>query len=98
MNEEEISKKVNLEIDLVGNIRHTNRFQWWIDLAEAVDAWRLWPRAFLTIYMVLLYRSCYWFMGLDSPNAEQSALISVIVGAGAVWFNSYLGGKKPAKE
>ena len=33
--------------------------------------------------------SAMWFMGLPAPTMEQSALISVIVGAGAAWFGLY---------
>ena len=90
----EVKKTVNVEIDLVGNVNtHTNQFQFMIDLAKVVDAWRIIPRAFLTVYMVLLYQSCFWFMALTDPTGEQSALISVIVGSGAAWFGLYVRGK-----
>ena len=61
----------------------TNPWQKWIHLARAIDAWRIWPRAFLTVYIVLVYYSAMWFMDLESPNIEQSGLISILVGAGA---------------
>tara|TARA_B100000579_G_scaffold165123_1_gene134088 strand:- start:132 stop:365 length:234 start_codon:yes stop_codon:yes gene_type:complete len=71
-----------------------NKYQNWIDLAEAVDSWRIFPRAFLSVYIFLLYYSTMWFMGLPDPNSQQAGLISIIVGAGAAWFGLYTGSKK----
>ena len=71
-----------------------NKYQSWIDLAEAVDSWRIFPRAFLSVYIFLLYYSTMWFMGLPEPNSQQAGLISIIVGAGAAWFGLYTGSKK----
>ena len=62
-----------------------------IHLAKAIDAWRIFPRIFLTTYIVLLYKSVIWFMELPDPSLEQSGLISVVVGAGAAWFGLYAG-------
>ena len=67
-----------------------NKYQKWIDLAEAVDSWRIFPRAFLSVYIFLLYYSTMWFMNLEAPSLEQSGLISIIVGAGAAWFGLYV--------
>jgi len=93
MDEEVITKKINLEIDISGisSPIGVNKFQKWIDMAQAVDAWRIFPRAFLSVYIFLLYYSVMWFMGLPEPNLEQSGLISIIVGAGAAWFGLYVG-------
>ena len=71
-----------------------NKYQSWIDLAEAVDSWRIFPRAFLSVYIFLLYYSTMWFMALPDPNSQQAGLISIIVGAGAAWFGLYTGSKK----
>ena len=71
-----------------------NKYQKWIDLAEAVDSWRIFPRAFLSVYIFLLYYSTMWFMDLEAPTLEQSGLISIIVGAGAAWCGLYTGSKK----
>ena len=71
-----------------------NKYQKWIDLAEAVDSWRIFPRAFLSVYIFLLYYSTMWFMGLPDPNSQQAGLISIIGGAGAAWFGLYTGSKK----
>lgn len=66
-----------------------NPWQRWVHLAKALDSWRIFPRAFITIYMILLYYSTMWFMALEAPTLEQSGLISIIVGAGAAWFGLY---------
>jgi len=73
-----------------------NKFQSWIDLAQAIDSWRIFPRIFITTYIYLLYAVVSWFMTLSNPNLEQSGLVSIVVGAGAAWFGLYLGsgGKK----
>ena len=71
-----------------------NPWQRWIWLSNMVDAWRIFPRAFLSIYMFLLYICTIWFMELPEPTLEQSGLVSIIVGAGAAWFGLYAGTAK----
>lgn len=75
-----------------------NPHQKWIHLAKAVDSWRIFPRLFLTVYIILLYQTVNWFMGLEAPNFEQSGLISVVVGAGAAWFGLYAGTSGASKN
>lgn len=67
-----------------------NPWQRWIHLAKAVDAWRIWPRAFLSVYIFLIYFVVMWFIDLPEPTMEQSGLISILVGAGAAWFGLYV--------
>jgi len=67
-----------------------NPWQKWIHFAKMIDSWRIWSRAFITVYMALLYFTTIWFMNLEAPTLEQSGLISVIVGAGAAWFGLYV--------
>ena len=71
-----------------------NPYQKWIWLSNMIDAWRIFPRAFLSVYIFLLYYETMWFMDLPDPSLEQSGLISVIVGAGAAWFGLYAGTAK----
>tara|TARA_Y100000004_G_C8956862_1_gene431297 strand:+ start:1279 stop:1665 length:387 start_codon:yes stop_codon:yes gene_type:complete len=78
--------------------KNVNPHQKWIHLARAVDSWRIFPRLFLTVYIVLLYKATIWFMALEAPNFEQSGLISVIVGAGAAWFGLYAGTSNASKN
>ena len=97
----DIEKKVvqlELEVDTKTVDSSKNPYQKWIHLAKAVDAWRIFPRAFLSVYIFLLYYSTIWFMGLENPSLEQSGLISIIVGAGAAWFGLYAGTSKKPKE
>jgi hypothetical protein len=86
-----IKKKIELEVefDTTEKAVEQNRFQVLLELADAVDAWRIFPRAFITTYMVLLYKTAIWFMTLPDPNTAQAGLISVVVGAGAAWFGLY---------
>ena len=46
-------------------------------------------RAFITMYIYLLYDVTQWFMAL-SIHTQQAGLVSVIVGAGAAWFGLYV--------
>ena len=90
-------KKVNIELEVDTNVDDSskNKYQNLIDLAKAVDAWRIFPRLFLSVYIFLLYKTVLWYMDLPNPSLEQSGLISIVVGAGAAWFGLYAGtGKK----
>ena len=42
-----------------------------------VDAWRIFPRLFLTVYIILLYKCVIWYMNLQCPNY------------GTKWVNQY---------
>ena len=74
-----------------------NPWQKWIWLSNMIDAWRIFPRLFLTVYIVLLYKCVIWYMNLQAPTMEQSGLISIVVGAGAAWFGLYTGSKSKGK-
>tara|TARA_B100001057_G_scaffold92115_4_gene88397 strand:- start:6957 stop:7250 length:294 start_codon:yes stop_codon:yes gene_type:complete len=89
--------QIDLEVDTSTTDSNKNPFQWLIHLAKAVDAWRIFPRLFLTVYIVLLYKCVLWYMALPSPTMEQSGLISIVVGAGAAWFGLYTGTSKKDK-
>ena len=73
--------------------------KWKRELGKAFDVWRVFPRVFITVYIVLLYQVTHWFMNLADPNNAQAGLVSVVVGAGAAWFGLYTGtgGKKNDK-
>ena len=77
------------------DVKNNNPFQKFIFVAQAIDAWRIVPRAFLGVYMYLLYYTTFWFMDLPDPSFEQSGLISIVVGAGAAWFGLYTNSAKP---
>ena len=81
-------------LELKTNRAPDNPWQRWIFLSNMVDSWRIFPRAFLSVYIFLLYYCTMWFMDLSDPTIEQSGLISVVVGAGAAWFGLYAGTAK----
>ena len=95
----EQTKKVNLELEIDTNMVDSskNRYQGLIDLAKAVDSWRIFPRVFISTYIFLLYKVTIWFMNLEAPTFEQSGLVSIVVGAGAAWFGLYAGTSKGKK-
>ena len=68
-----------------GKISKLEAFPYWFDRL------RLFPRAFISMYIFMLYRVTEWFMTLPEPTNSQSAFVSVVVGAGAAWFGLYCG-------
>ena len=94
------TKKVNLELEIDTSTVDSskNKYQGLIDMARAVDAWRIFPRLFLTVYIILLYKCVIWYMNLSAPTMEQSGLISIVVGAGAAWFGLYTGSSKKSSK
>ena len=74
-----------------------NKYQKTVDLAYAIDQWRIFPRIFISTYIFLLYKVVMWYMALEAPTMEQSGLVSVVVGAGAAWFGLYTGSSKGKK-
>ena len=93
------TNKVNLELEIDTSTVDSskNRYQGLIDLAKAVDSWRIFPRIFISTYIFLLYKVTIWFMNLETPTFEQSGLVSIVVGAGAAWFGLYAGTSKGKK-
>ena len=99
MNEEpSVKKKVDLELEITPNNIGVNPFHRWIHLARAVDAWRIFPRVFVGVYIFLLYEVVIWFMTLEEPNLEQAGLVSIIVGAMAAVFGIYAGTSGQSKK
>ena len=95
----EISKKVKVDLEVDTSVKDLgpNPYAKLIHLARAVDSWRIFPRVFITTYIILLYKCVIWYMNLPNPTMEQSGLISVVVGAGAAWFGLYAGTSKKSK-
>ena len=89
--------QVDLEVDTSVKDLGPNPYAKLIHMARAIDAWRIFPRLFLTVYIVLLYKCVIWYMNLQAPTMEQSGLISIVVGAGAAWFGLYTGSKSKGK-
>jgi hypothetical protein len=59
--------------------------------AAKVLEWRLLPRFMMLVMTLMSWRCAEWFMQLESPEAAQSAFVSVVMGAMtgafAVWMN-----------
>ena len=96
--DEPIKRKIDLEVEITPNNLGVNPFHKWIHLAKTVDAWRIFPRIFVSVYIVLLYDVVSWFMTLPEPNLEQSALVSIVVGAMAAVFGIYAGTSGQSKK
>lgn len=75
---------LNLDLDNNGKISKWELFPYWFDRL------RLFPRAFISMYMYMFYRVVEWFMALPDPNMAQAGLVSVVTGAGAAWFGLYV--------
>jgi len=91
-----VSKKVNVQLEVDTSVKDLgpNPYAKLIHLARAIDSWRIFPRIFITTYIILLYKCVIWYMELPNPTMEQSGLISIVVGAGAAWFGLYTGSSK----
>ena len=86
--------QVDLEVDTSIKDLGVNPYSKIIHMARAIDAWRIFPRVFITTYIFLLYKVVIWYMALGNPSMEQSGLVSIVVGAGAAWFGLYTGTSK----
>lgn len=63
-----------------------------LDVAEVVDAHRVFPKLFVFGYGLLCWKVALWFMVLDKPNTEQSAFVTIVVSVFAPLFNWYAQG------
>ena len=90
------TKKVNLELEIDTSTVDSskNRYQGLIDLAKAVDQWRIFPRLFLSVYIYSTIQSNNMVYEFTNTDFEQSGLVSIVVGAGAAWFGLYAGTSK----
>ena len=96
--EQVVKKKLEVELELTPNNIGVNPYQKWIHLARTVDAWRIFPRVFVGVYIVLLYKVITWFMTLPEPNLEQVGLVSIVTGAMAAVFGIYAGTSGQSKK
>ena len=75
---------MNNDMNNDGKVSWMEAFPYWFDRL------RLFPRAFISMYIYILYQVTDWFMTLSDPNMAQAGLVSVVVGAGAAWFGLYV--------
>ena len=52
-----VSKKVNVQLEVDTSVKDLgpNPYARLIHLARAIDSWRIFPRVFITTYIILLY-------------------------------------------
>ena len=72
-----------MDFDNDGKISMWEAFPYWFDKL------RIFPRVFITVYIIMFWRVTEWFMALPEPNNAQAGLVSVVVGAGAAWVGLY---------
>jgi hypothetical protein len=72
------------DINRDGSISKIEAFPYWIDKL------RIFPRAFISVYIYVFYIVVEWFMTIPEPNMAQAGLVSVVTGAGAAWFGLYV--------
>ncbi len=63
-----------------------------LDLAEVIDAHRVFPKLFVFGYGLLCWKVAIWYMVLATPSAEQSAFVTIIVSVFAPLMNWYMAG------
>ena len=63
-----------------------------LDLAEVVDAHRIFPKVFVFGYGALCWKMALWYMALDKPSTEQTAFVTIVVSVFAPLFNWYAQG------
>ena len=78
---------MSTDINKDGKVTWLEAFPYWFDKL------RIFPRAFITMYIYLVWRVTEWFMALPEPSMPQAGLVSVVVGAGAAWFGLYVNSK-----
>lgn len=70
-----------------GYIRHLH----WSSKAKIIlDNLRVVPRILISLYGFICWDTHVWFKSLPDPTASQSAYVSLIWGAAAVWFAFYI--------
>ena len=61
--------------------------------AEQILKWKILPRLMMVIMTLMSWRCAEWFMKLEDPTAEQSAFVSVVMGAMTGAFGIWMGGE-----
>lgn len=64
--------------------------QTWMDVAELLDALRVFPRAFVGVYMFGCGMVVNWAIGLPDISTQQAGFISVMSGTFPFVLNFYM--------
>jgi hypothetical protein len=51
-----------------------------LEAAECVDAWRIWPRAFVFFYLYQLDKVTDWYFLLRDPTTAQATFATAVWG------------------
>ena len=51
MDNETIKRKIDLEVEVTPNNIGVNPYQKWVHLAKTIDAWRIFTRGFVGVYI-----------------------------------------------
>lgn len=66
-----------------------------LDVAEVIDAHRVFPKIFVFGYGWLCWHVALWYMGLKDPSMQQTTFVTIVVSVFAPLFNWYSqGGRK----
>jgi len=61
-----------------------------MELAELIDAYRIFPRLFFGVYLFLLVYSGIWAWSLPVLSVTQAGLFGGLLTAGAAWWKFYV--------
>jgi drug/metabolite transporter (DMT)-like permease len=60
-----------------------------LDMAEIIDAHRIFPKFFVAGYGALCWHMALWFEALPNPTSAQAAFVTIVVSVFAPLFNWY---------
>lgn len=63
---------------------------WFLLGAELVDAYRIFPRIFLLLYISIVYDSSEWYRMLEAPTGDQTNYIQWMWGAATAITGFYV--------
>jgi hypothetical protein len=52
--------------------------------------YRVFPRIFAVLYIIMVKESLVWYLELASPTTEQTAFVGTIVATSAAYFKFYV--------
>lgn len=61
-----------------------------LDIAEVVDAHRIFPKTFMTAYFLWACKVGLWFMALEKATAEQSAFVTLVTSTWGLMLKWYM--------
>lgn len=61
-----------------------------LELAELIDAWRVFPRLFLSLFYIVVAQTHVWYTGLADPSTGQGLYVTAVWGATAAVTKFYV--------